>query len=183
MNGALEWIGQIADWVGKFFPRWVILNPTEGAVKFVRGSRIVVCGAGIHWYWPVTTLWEMYPVARQADNLPTQTLVTLDDKTIAVGGMLVYRVDDLGKLLTMTHHPVRLVQDIALTAVHDVCCQLTWDQLKVEQRKSTLDTKLKNAAHRQLAEYGVAVIKCMLTDMAPTRVLKIIQSVNQDASV
>ena len=180
MDNALAWIGQIADWFGRFFPRWVILNPTEGAVKFVRGSRVVVCGAGIHWYWPVTTTWHEYPIARQTDNLPTQTLVTSDGKVVAVGGMLVYSVHDLGKLMTSCHHPVSLIQDLALTVVHDICAKLEWEELKLENRKGTLDTKLKNAAKNQLTEYGVTVIKLMLTDLAPARVIKLIQSTSTD---
>lgn len=180
MESALAWIGQIAEWVGKFIPRWFILDVREGGVKYVRGSRVVVLGAGIHWYWPVTTTYDTYPTVRQADNLATQTIVTKDDKTIAVGGMLVYDVEEVGKLLTMTAHAIRLVQDVSLTAVHDVCCNLTWDELKDEQRRGTLDTKLKNAAQKQLKDYGVRVIKCMLTDMAPTRVLRLVQSMAKD---
>lgn len=202
MESALAWIGKIAEWVGQFFPRWIILDTTEGAVKFTgfltprparrllglllqcghteEDMRVTVCGPGIHWYWPATTNLQDYPTARQADNLPTQTVVTADDKTIAVGGMLVYQVEDLGLLLGTTHSAIKVVQDVALTAIHDVCCELTWEELKMGQRKGTLNTKLKNACQKQLGDYGVKVIKCMLTDLAPTRVLKLIQATQVD---
>lgn len=202
MESALAWIGHIANWIGQFFPRWVIVDTTEGAVKFIGfltplwfrefmgrilflghtdGDIVVLgCGPGIHWYWPATTNLQQYPTARQADNLPSQTIVTSDDKIIAVSGMLVYVVDDLVKLLSTTHSAVKVVQDVALTAIHDVCCDLTWEELKKEQQKGTLNTKLKNACQRQLGEYGVKVMKCMLTDLAPTRVYRIIQSQQSD---
>lgn len=176
MDSALAWIGQIAQWVGQFFPRWEIVEPAMNGVKYVRGARVVICPPGIHWYWPVTTKWETHQVARQADRLESQAFVTADGKTIEVGGLLVYRVTDLAALVTICYSPMALIQDIALTAVHDVCCAMSWPDLMTEQRKGTLDTKLKNAAKAQLKEYGVDVIKCMLTDLAPSRVIRLNQS-------
>lgn len=180
MNEALAWVGWIAEWIGKFIPRWEILDLTEGAVKFVRGKRPVYCGPGIHWYWPLLTFWQKYPIARQADRLQTQTIVTKDDKVIVVGGMVVYSVSDLLVLLTTAHSAATTIRDITLTSIHDVVCKMTWDELKDEQRRSTLDTKLKNATQKQLDDYGVKVVKVMLTDMAPARVLKLMQSTSQE---
>jgi antitoxin component of RelBE/YafQ-DinJ toxin-antitoxin module len=48
--------------------------------------------------------------------------------------------------------------------------------LKEKSRKGTLDTALKNEAKAALEEYGVKVVKVMLTDMAPARVLRIVQT-------
>jgi len=177
---AFAWIGQIFDWFGKFIPRWIIINPTEGGVKYVRGRDVKVLASGIHWYWPAVTEIDTYPTARQADRLQTQTMCTADDKTIIVGGLLVYRVEDVGKLLPTTFEPSIAIKDIALTAVHDVCCRMDWSPLKLEQQKGTLDTKLKNAAQRELSDYGVRVLKLMLTDLAPCRVLKLSQSTSQE---
>lgn len=185
MDSALGWIGQLIEWLGRFFPRWFLLDATEGAVKYV-GSfgkaplQVIACGPGIHWYWPVTSSVVNYPTSRQTDNMPAQTFATRDDKTIAVGGLLVYEVIDVVKLVSTTHRPMIAIQDIALGAVHDVCCNMEWAELKDAQRRGTLDTKLRNAAQKQLTDYGVRVVKCMLTDLAQTRVLKVIQSVSQE---
>ena len=180
MENALAWIGQIAAWIGQFFPRWVVLDTTEGAIKYVHGSRVVACGPGIHWYWPAVTTWVPYPTARQADQLETQTMETLDGRTIIVGGILVYSVTDLAALITTTHSPTSTVKDIALTAVHDVCCQMEWEALKAAQRSGLLDRELRKAAQDQLKDYGVKVIKLMLTNLARARVLKVSQSVSKE---
>jgi regulator of protease activity HflC (stomatin/prohibitin superfamily) len=158
----------------------VILDPTMGAVKFVRGSKIVPCGPGIHFYWPAITNLVTYPTARQADNLPSQTIATSDDRTITISSMVVYEVSDIAKLLSSTYSAQSAIGDIALTAIHDVCCQLTWDQLKSEQRKGTLDTKLKHATQKALNDFGVRVLKVMLTDLAPARVYRLINSTTKD---
>ena len=69
MGEALAWVGQIFEWVGRFIPRWVIIPPTRGGIKFVHGSKVVPLGPGIHWYWPAVTEYHEYPVARQGVDL------------------------------------------------------------------------------------------------------------------
>lgn len=180
MGGALEWISKVAEWFGKFIPCWVLLDTTMGGVMFVRGKNVVEIGPGVHWYWPAWTKLDTYPTARQADDLRSQTMVTTDDKVIAVGGMIVYSVHSVATLLGSTYNPAATIKDIALSAIHDVCCQMSWPELKEAQRKGTLDTRLKNSAKKVLDEYGVTVLKVMLTDLAPCRVVKQIQSISQD---
>lgn len=181
MESAFAWLGRLVEWVGQFFPRWIVLDTTQGAVKFVRGFKVVPLKPGIHWYWPATTTIAQYPTARQADDLRTQTFVTTDDKVIAVGGMVIYEVTDIEPLLAHTYKPAQTVTDIALTAIHDVCCKLSWDEIKKEQRKGTLDTKLRRETQKQLEPYGVRVLKTMLTDLSPTKVYKLIQSTSNDS--
>lgn len=183
MESALAWIGQIASWVGQWIPRWVILDPTMGAVKYVGGKKVVALGPGIHFYWPARTNLDTYPTARQADDLRSQTIMTADEDAeiaIVVGGMIVYEVFDILKLLPTTYRATQTVKDLALTCIHDVCCQMTFRELRAEQRKGTLDTKLKNAAKKALEEYGIRVLKVQLTDLARARVYKVMQSTSRD---
>lgn len=180
MDSALAWIGQIFDWLGRFVPRWIILDTTEGAVKFVRGRNPVALGPGVHWYWPVVSKLTEYPTAFQADRLPTQTLVTTDDKTVIVGAMIAYRVEDIIPLVAYTHSALTTVANLTLTAVHEICCRMSWEELKGEQRRGTLDTKLKNATQKLVKEYGVKVESVMLIDLAPTRTLKLLQSTSHE---
>jgi regulator of protease activity HflC (stomatin/prohibitin superfamily) len=177
MNEALAWIGQIAEWFGKFIPRWELLDVTHQAVKIVRGGkRIVVCKPGqVHYWWPVTTLWFAHPVARQTVNLPSQTITLSDGKSVAIGGLVVIEVKDIEQLLCKTFDPDDAIRDISLTSIHDTCCQLDWPALMEQQRTGELDRKLKSEAKKELDRYGVKVIKMSLTDLAPCRVLKLMQ--------
>jgi regulator of protease activity HflC (stomatin/prohibitin superfamily) len=176
MDSALAWIGQIAAWIGQWVPRWEILDPTMGAVKYVGGKRIVVCAPGIHFYWPARTTFTTYPTARQTDRLETQTLESADGKTFIVSAMIIYSVDNLGALLPTTHNAMQAVADIAMASVHDVLCKYTWDELQAMQRGKTLKTQLKNEAQAQLADYGIKVAKLQLNTLARARVIKISQS-------
>lgn len=194
MEQALAWVGQIAEWIGRFVPRWELLDVTHEAIKIVRGrwrvrgwrlerleQAIVVCKPDrVHFWWPVTTVWFEHPVARQTVNLPSQTITLADGRTVAVSGLVVFEVADIQKLLCQTYGPDDAVRDISLTAVHDACCQYDWAGLQAAQRDGTLDRKLKADAKKELDRYGCRVLKMALTDLAPCRVLKVMQTVGKD---
>jgi regulator of protease activity HflC (stomatin/prohibitin superfamily) len=176
LESAFAWIGQIAEWVGRFFPRREILDTTEGAIKYKRGKNPVYCGPGIHWWWPYASKWSAHPIARQTDRLETQTMETKDGKTFLVSATITYEVVDLEAFVTRIHSQLTFVIDTAMLAVHDVCCDFDWDGLQAEQRKGTIKTKLKNEAQKTLGEYGLKVLKLQLNSLARCRVLKISQS-------
>ena len=182
MDTAFAWIQQIADWCGMWVPRWLLLDVTEQAVKVIRGgARIVVCKPGkVHWYWPLCTRCFVHPVARQTINLKSQTITLKCGKTIVVGGLVVIEVSDIRELLCNTFSPDEAIKDISLSAVHDVCCQLNWDEIMAAQRDGNLDKQLKQEARRELDKYGVRVKKMTLTDLAPCRVLKVVQATTVD---
>ena len=182
MESALAWIGQIAEWLGRFIPRREILDTTEGAIKYVRGSEPKLCAPGVHWYWPWTTTWAAYPTARQTDRLETQTMETKDGVTFLVSGTLTYEVVNLMALLPTTHSAQTAIIEIASTALHDVLCSMPWLELQTEQQRDTLKTKLKNAAQRELATYGVRVVRLKLNTLARCRVFKISQSTSSEES-
>lgn len=179
MSG-FEWISALVEWFGKFFPHQLILSPTEAAVKFKRGRTPVLLSSGIHWYLPLLSKVETVSIARQAENLRSQTLVTTDDQAVIVSGILVHEVVDPVTFTTTSFDGFTTLKELTLTAIHDVVSQLSWEELKVEQRSGKLDTKLRNATKRLIDEYGVKVLKVMLTDLAKTRVLKIVTATSQD---
>lgn len=180
MDNALAWVGKIADWIGEWIPRRVILDTTEGAIKFIGGKRVVVCAPGVHMYWPLRTTFIKYPTARQTDRLETQTIESKDGKTFMVSGTITYQVDDLALLIPCTHNAATATIDIAMTAVHDVCCLFDWETLQKEQRAGTLKTKLRNAAQKDLSELGIKVLMLKLNSLARCRVLKISQSTSSE---
>jgi len=180
MESALSWIGQIAEWIGAFVPRWAILDTTQGAIKFVGGSKVRVCGPGVHFWWPARTTLVTYPTAQQTDRLGTQTMETKDGRTFIVEGTITYCVENLALLIPVTHSATTAIVDITMTVVHDVCCSMDWETLQAEQRKGTIKTKLRNAAQKELSEYGIKVLRLKLNTLAKCRVLKISQSTSNE---
>lgn len=183
MESALAWIGQIAGWIGQWIPRWTILDPTVDAVKYVKGVPKHCKGGRVHWWWPATTTFDTYPTARQADDLRSQTFMAADedqDIVVVAGGMIVYEVVDIMKLLPTTYRASQAIKDIAITCIHSVCCELTWKELKAAQKSGKLDRKLKGEAQSALSDYGVRVLKVQLTDLTRARALKVFQSTSKD---
>lgn len=191
MESAFAWIGAIAERIGMFVPRLYILDSIHGAVKFVsfrlrwwRGyPEIIALGPGAHVWWPLSSTFSVFPIARQANDLRPQTIVTKDNKTVTVGGMIVFEVADVEKILAHTFDPDDTIRDIALTALHDVCIQYSLPDLMEASRKGTLDTAMRNEAKKLLEPYGIRVLKVALTDLAPCRVIRLVQAPNQGLNI
>lgn len=180
-ESAFAWVGQIVEWFGQWVPRRTILAPNEGALKYVRGNRVVECGPGIHVWWPATTRFLIFPTARQTDRLESQAMESSDGITFIVSALITYRVSDLTALLTTTHDPDVAIRDMAMAAVHDVCADKSWATLQADHRHvSRLKTELRNAAQAQLREYGVNVIKVQLNSLARCRVVRLSQSTSSE---
>lgn len=181
MTEALAWVGQIVEWFGRFIPRWIILDTTEGAVKFVKGSRAVELRPGIHWYWPATTEIKPWTVARQTIDLKTQVFTTNDGKTIAVGVVLVFRVRDALTLISRTFDPDVTIRAVAAGAVYSTFSGASWPELLMAKDDGKLNDELRRSLQRRLGRrFGISVLDATLTDFAPCRVLKLIQSTSMD---
>lgn len=180
IESAFGWIGQIVAWFGQFFPRWEIIPTTHAGVKFVKGDEVIPLLPGVHWWWPATTELRTYPTARQAADLRTQTLMTTDGKTLVVGGLVVYEIKDIEAILAHTWDPEQTVKDIALSAIHDVLVRMSWVEIRTESEHGTLNLRLRKRVRRELEKYGVKVLKTTITDLAQTRVYKVIQSTSTD---
>jgi regulator of protease activity HflC (stomatin/prohibitin superfamily) len=180
MDAAFAWIGWIAEWFSQFFPRWVIIRTTHGGVKFVRGHKTIPLGPGWHAFWPLTTEIIIYPTARQAVDLRTQTLMTTDGYTIVVGGLIVYEITDIEAALARTYDTDQTIKDVAMSAIHDVMVRMSWTDVKTGQEFGTLNLKLRKRVRKELKPYGVKVLKVTITDLAKTRVYKLLQTTSQD---
>ena len=173
IESALGWIGAIVEWFGQFLPRWTVVDTVHAWVKWRKGTDISSGGAGIVWHWPAVSILKVYPVARQALDLRAQTLSTKEGKTVLVGGLLTFRVNDIERALTQTWDLDETVKDTALTAIHAVITKLTFDEIKAGEQDGSLNKSLRSEARKVLDTYGIFVIKLSLTDLAPTRVIKL----------
>lgn len=181
MTDAFAWISDIFRALLELIPRRVIVKTTHGAVKFrnrlgLRGWKmeVVPLGPGIHFYWPITTEFEIYPTARQTTNLRPQTLVTADDKTIIAAGLVVYRIRNVEAILARTFDPDQTIEEIALGSVTAACSAKDWRSLREAHEDGSLAAELQRQVQKQLSPYGVQVLKCSLTDLAPCKVFKLV---------
>lgn len=178
MDGALGWISAVAEWFGQFVPRWVVVPTTHGAVKFVRGSRVVLLGPGLHFYWPLVTIFVLHPVAEQTTDLAAQTITTGDGRAALVRAVIAYEIENLETLIARNFDPDDTIKDIAAGVLHDVCSSYaTWGEFYDAARdKRRLARILLNDATTALRPYGVRVLRMSLLDLALCRVYRVVQA-------
>lgn len=173
MEGAFAWIGQLIEWFGLFVPRILILDTTQGAVKFRRGNEVTELKSGIHVYWPIITIIKVWPIARQTIDLTAQTFETKDGKAVQVSGMIRYSVNDVVALLTETYDPDNTIRDTGMAVLHDVLIQYTWEEIREGMVNDVLPKELVKEVQRELRVYGVKVWKVGIKDLVGTSVFKV----------
>ena len=89
-------------------------------MAFKRGWKPKTLKPGLHFYWPLVTELETFPVVRQPVKLSRQTLTTKDNITVGVSGVVTYRIRDILAFFTNTYEGDDTIEDIALTSITQV---------------------------------------------------------------
>lgn len=172
MNDALSWIGEIIRAVGQLIPRLIIVKATHRGVKWVQGKKVREMLPGLHWYWPVTTDAEVIVSARQTLNLPSQALLTTDNKPIVFGCLIVYSIRDVILAVGEKNWDVdTTVCDIGQSAVTAVVSTLSFEEVK--DLKTTAE-RITQECRKKLKQFGVAVHRCAVTDFTACKMLKLL---------
>ena len=171
MESALGWLGDIFKFIFSLFPHIVIVRKTHAGICWRYGAHERIWDPGLHVYWPLVSEYELYPTVEQTINLQTQTLVTADNCTIAVGGIIQIRIDRVGDILGKVFDPEQTVSDVCMVALRRVITQRTMDELRKESDR--LDGELQAAVQAKVAAYGVYVLAAALSDFSPCFVVKL----------
>jgi len=76
MTSGLAWLNELMVWLGRWFPRLVLIKATHLGVRFGRHGDIRTLGPGLFCYWPITTEVE---------------LVSIRERTTEIAGLLCGR--------------------------------------------------------------------------------------------
>lgn len=173
METAFSWIGEIAQWLGRWIPQILIVRATHAGIKFVRGKKVKEMQPGVHIYWPIMTEVEIFPTARQTHNLPAQVMLTSDRHPVVCGGIVVYTINDIVAALSKNWDVEDTINDIAQTAVISVITAWTLEEL-ISKINTDIEKELTKATRERLKEYGVKVHKSALTDFSTCRVIRLV---------
>ena len=171
MSIGLDWINDVAEWIGDLFPEWDLLEPTDGGVKFKPGGKVVVLKPGyIYWFWPATTTVVMMGIKRQTLSF-NQRLTTKDDVTISVNTVIVYEIDDVRKALVETHDFEDTVEEVSQKLTIQPIMSRTFEEIRRDMAESNdMRNELARGARSILAPYGVRVLDAYMSDFTETRV-------------
>jgi len=169
MNEAFTWIAEIWNGLTSVIPRAILVKLTHRGVMFTRGKAKVLT-PGLHWYLPIWSDPETYPVVEQALEMTTQGLCTLDQRSVTIGCVVIYRVDDIFALLTTVYLPEVTVSESAKGIVKELVAGKTFEELRSGSRTNiSLTSRIRTA----LKDYGIHVIRARMSDFIPTFSLRI----------
>ena len=171
MDRAFGWIGEIFQTLLKFFPWLVIVPATHAGVAFVRGHRIKEWQPGLHWYWPLVTTYRLMTIVRQTQRIQSKVVMTKDLKTVTVGALVTYYVDDIvsavAKIADLPSDVLERSQGAILAAVSEnTLAEIQGDRLGFNDQ---LTERLGVA----LNGYGVRILQAQLSEFAPCRAIAV----------
>lgn len=171
MDKAFGWLGEIFQTLMKLFPWLVIVPATHEGVAFVWGRHVRKWGPGLHWYWPVATQFKLIAVVRQTQLIQTKVVMTKDLKTVMVGALVTYYIDDVVQALAYVADLPSDVMERSQGAIYDAIGKYTMEEIQSD--RLAFREILTERAGQELNGYGVQLLEVKLTEFAPTRALAI----------
>lgn len=124
MNGTLSFLNDLAQWLGRWIPRLVLIEPTHLGVLFGPRGDARQVGPGLIWYWPITHALVNVPVTTQSLQLSSQILpndADVDDgllpRVLLCAAAVQFRTFDAVKVATKALHTHALVDNRASAAI------------------------------------------------------------------
>jgi regulator of protease activity HflC (stomatin/prohibitin superfamily) len=167
VDKAFGWIGEIFQSLLRLFPWLIIVPATHGGVAFVRGYKIKEWKPGLHWYWPVVTSYRLMTTVRQTQMVQSKVVMTRDLRTVIVGALVTYVVDDVVTALTKI---ADLPSDVIERAQSAILTQVGENTLEgIQADRTEFNKNLTEKIGSVLNGYGVYILQAQLTEFAPCR--------------
>ena len=171
MDKAFGWIGEIFQTLLRLLPWLVIVPSTHGGVAFVHGHRVKEWKAGLHWYWPVATSYKLMAVVRQTQRIQSKVIMTKDLRTVTVGALVTYYVDDVVSALAKI---ADLPSDIMERSQGAIFAEISVRTLEeVQANRLAFNAALTERLAEAMNGYGIQVLQAQLTEFAPCRAIAI----------
>jgi regulator of protease activity HflC (stomatin/prohibitin superfamily) len=171
LERAFGWIGEIFQTLLRFLPWLVIVPATHGGVAFVRGFRVKEWKPGLHWYWPLVTTYQLMTTVRQTQRIQTKVIMTKDLRTVTVGALVTYYVDDVVSAVAKI---ADLPSDVMERSQGAILAEVSERTLEdIQSNRAVFNAALTERVGNALNGYGVHVLQAQLTEFAPCRALAI----------
>ena len=167
-----DWLNAIFQFIFNLFPRWELLDPTDGGVKFKPRNKIVELKPGrMYWYWPVTT--NVYTLSARRQSLQVEQVLTTDDAvSCVVKTVIVYTIDDVMKALVETTDFDDTIAEMAQKGTVAVVMSRGFDKIVADLAYSTdIKDDVTKAARSALQPFGVKVEDGFIASFAQTKVV------------
>jgi len=171
VDKAFGWLGEIFQTLLKVIPWLVIVPATHRGVAFVRGYRVKEWAPGLHWYWPVVTTYKLMIVVRQTVRIQSKVIMTKDLKTVTVGSLVTYHINDvIAAAVTIADLPSDVIER-SQAAILVAVSKHTIESIQTD--RLGFNKELTDRVAEVLNGYGVEVQQAQLTEFAPCTALAI----------
>ena len=171
MDRAFGWIGEIFQTLLKFFPWLVVVPATHAGVAFVRGHRVKEWPPGLHWYWPLVTTYKLMTIVRQTQRIQSKVVMTKDLKTVTVGALVTYYVDDVVSAVAKIADLPSDIMERSQGAILAEVSERTLDE--IQRDRIAFNLSLTARVGEALNGYGVQILQAQLSEFAPCRAIAI----------
>lgn len=119
---ALSFLNELAQWLGRWVPRLVLIEPTHRGVLFGPRGGARELAPGLRVYWPITNTLVLVPVSTQSVALSTQVLPIdaqgdVIPRVLLCGQVVQFRVVDAVRCATKALHTFSLIDNRVSAAV------------------------------------------------------------------
>lgn len=171
MDKAFGWLGEIFQTLLRVIPWLVIVPATHRGVAFVRGHKVKEWAPGLHWYWPVVTTYKLMIVVRQTVRIQSKVIMTKDLKTVTVGALVTYHINDvIASVVNIADLPSDVIER-SQAAILAAVSKHTVESIQID--RLGFNKELTDRVAEVLNGYGVEVHQAQLTEFAPCTALAI----------
>jgi len=154
------------------FRFFVVIDEFERAVILRLGRYYKVLESGLHFILPLNIDNVLIDnVVPRTINLGAQGLTTADGKTITLSAVITAQIRDVRKAMLEVEHVNEAIVDSCYATIGDLVVAHSWDQI----RKPEFSDTLLKACRKQAFKYGIEILRVQLSDLTPSRALRLFQ--------
>lgn len=166
-----ELLSQALEKFWEYLKFWQVIDAFEKGALCRWGVFKKVLHPGFHWKWPFADYVFSAITTPDTIDLRPFTLTTNDGKTISIGAVVEFEIEDVVKYLIDTNDARSNMHDICLGIISDDIEDRDWEEIKKKTTKNSVQRKITTACK----EMGISVIGFHFTTKAVTRSFSLIR--------
>lgn len=165
LEAVLNWIFEKIHDVLPFF----VVQEYEEAALLRLGKFKQIYKKGIRFKIPLADSILKQNITTTTLSLPAQSVVTNDDKSLVVKGIVKYKVVDTQTFLMEVYDAVDAISDVSQGIIKEVLTSKSWEECRDVEIDNTITKKVR----AEIKKFGVYIDKVTLTDIAPIKSLRL----------
>lgn len=155
---------------------WQVIDHWEEGVRLRWGRYKKSYIPGVYIKWPLADFFLTANVKDDTVEISPSAITTLDNKTISIGVVVMYKIVDVKLFLVEHNDSLSNFTDI----VKGELCDLVEDTIWVDLRKKTARTILKNKLLEYAKNLGISVDQVKFTSKSEVRAFKLFTTAGKE---